>query len=254
MRRTVFGLIVAGALALALPAVAAGTKDRLLLLEQEVADLKAAAPSTSASALKIGQLEEQIETLTGRVEELSYQLDQANARLTAVTAALSGGAAAGLPIDLGASDPIAGKIADASTPAGSTGALEMPIDADAAFDYASSFLRTGDYARARDAFKLYLQAFPNHPRTADAQFRLGEIYLATGADADAADAFIAHIKKYPKDPRAAEAYLKLGAAFARLNQTTEACKVLKTMKAKFPGAAPVILQRADVEMSRIGCK
>lgn len=239
-----------GALA---PAAAGETKDRLISLERAVADLQAAAPATSASAVKIGQLEEQIQTLTGRVEELSYQLDQANARLQTVTSALAGGAPApGGPTSL-SGDPIADRIAG-TTGAASAGDIELPIDADAAFQYASSFLLNGDYARAETAFELYVKAFPNHPRSADAQFRLGEIYLATGANADAADAFIAHIKKYPSDPRAADAYLKLGTAFARMRQNAEACKVFKTMKTKFPNASQIVQERADVEMTKISCK
>ena len=51
-----------------------------------------------------------------------------------------------------------------------------------------------------------------------------------------------------------EAYLKLGTAFARLNKAKEACTVFKTMKAKHPNAPTPVLQRADLEMSRISCK
>lgn len=267
MRNALFAMVLSGAVLFASgavsPASAGSTKDRVEVLEQTVAELKAQTPAATASALKIGQLEEQIQTLTGRVEELSHQLDEANARLDAVSAALAGGALgappeAGGPTALSSGDAIADTISrsDAGAPAGAGGAsdVELPLDADAAFDYASSFLMRGDYARARAAFELYVKAFPNHPRTADARFRLGEIYLATGANADAADAFIAHIKKYPNDPRAAEAYLKLGSAFSRMNQEAEACKVFKTMRSKFPGASPTVLARADVEMSRINCK
>lgn len=265
MRKAMIGLALAGAAAS--PAFAQSTKDRVEMLEQSVAELQAQAPAATAASVKIGQLEEQIQFLTGRIEELSYELEQANARLDAITAALAGDAlgasalqpgspsSSGGPTALGG-DPIADAIArsDAGAATGDVSDVALPLDADAAFEYASSFLMSGDYARARAAFELYVEAFPNHARTADAQFRLGEIYLATGANADAADAFIAHIKKYPNDPRAAEAYLKLGSAFSRMEQTAEACKVFKSMRAKFPNASPVVLQRADVEMTRINCR
>jgi len=252
MRVTNFLMAMAGIFALAGPAFAGETKDRIGALEREVADLRAASAAASQSALKLAEMEQQIQILTGRVEELTNDLDQANARLASVTAALSGAAPAGSggPTSLTA-DPIADRIAE-SGPA--PGGVELPADAEAAFNYAYGFLLNGDYARAQKAFELYLKAFPNHPRTADAQFRLGEIYLASGANADAADAFIAHIKKYPNDPRAAEAYLKLGSAFSRMQQTAEACKVFKTMKTKFPNASPTVQERAAVEMTKIGCK
>ncbi|NWG91459.1 MAG: tol-pal system protein YbgF, partial [Parvularculaceae bacterium] len=59
---------------------------------------------------------------------------------------------------------------------------------------------------------------------------------------------------YPNSARNAEAYLKLGTAFSRLNQQSEACKVFKTLKSKYPTAAPAVLQRTDVEMARIDCR
>ncbi|GAB4523849.1 MAG: hypothetical protein Kow00133_11940 [Amphiplicatus sp.] len=255
-------LVLAGACASA-PAAAQSTKERLTALEQAVADLQARAPAAADTSVRLGQLQEQIQELTGRIEELSYELERTQARLDAVSAALAGGAegAAGLaegpaatggPVALApGGDPIADRIAEAS---GEESDVALPFDPDEAFSYASGFLLRGDYARAEEAFELYVEAFPNHPRTADAQFRLGEIYLATGKNADAADAFIAHIKKYPNDPRAAEAYLKLGTAFARLGQTGEACQVFKSMRSKFPNAPQPVRDRADLEMSRIDCR
>lgn len=271
MRLPLFAAAVAGAmLSVAAPAAAQSTKDRVEMLEQAVADLQARAPAAASSAVRIGQLEQQIQTLTGRIEQLSYELEQANARLDSMSAALAGdtlgaaeygqpGAGAGSgPVRLGpgaeapgAGDPIADRIAETS---GDESEVALPFDPNEAFDYASSFLLRGDYPRAQTAFEMYVEAFPNHPRTAEAQFRLGEIYLATGANADAADTFIAHIKKYPNDPRAAEAYLKLGTAFARLQKNTEACQVFKSMRGKFPNAAPAVMQRADIEMGKINCR
>jgi tol-pal system protein YbgF len=155
-------------------------------------------------------------------------------------------------------DPIADQIAQQAQGSGgqSGGAndVSLPLDPNAAFDYASGFILAGDYQRAKAAFTLYLEAFPNHQRTPDAQFRLGEIHLALEENAAAADAFIAHIRNYPNNGRAAEAYLKLGTAFARLDKPTEACTVFKTMKSKHPNAPAAVVQRADLEMARIDCK
>jgi tol-pal system protein YbgF len=271
----VLSLVFAAAAICAAPAAAESTKQRLARLEQSLLELQAAQPGATDAALKISRLEQEVQTLTGRVEELTYRLDQANARLEAVSAALaadpqsagafgaavSGGAATPSATTPGASTPSAqagggsdtiGRRIAESTESG--GDVELPLDSDAAFQYASDFLRSGDYNRAQKAFELYLQAFPNSPRAADAQFRLGEIYLATGANAEAADAFIAHIKKYPNDPRTAEAHLKLGTAFSRLGKRDEACKVLKATKTKFPSAPQAVLTRVDLEMQRASCK
>ncbi len=247
----------------------AGLNDRLAKVERLIAGLQSTADAASdptSLTVRISQMEREIQSLTGTVEELSYELDQANRRLEAVSQTLIGGldsssdfsdpgravASAG-PVALSAGDPIADQLNVAAAEERAV-SVELPFDPDAAFDYASGFLLQGDYERAQEAFELYVEAFPNHSHTANAQFRLGEIYLATGANAKAADAFIAHIRAYPNDPRAAEAYLKLGTAFARLEQPEQACKVFKSMKAKYPNASQPVVQRADLEMARINCQ
>lgn len=264
-----------GAMALAGPALG-GTKDDVRDLQARMQQAEQAIANQSAMMVRISELESRNQQLTGRIEELTYKLEQANQRLDAVTAALSGGTASEFgdapvagdgPVDLmgGASgaamssdDPIGDQIARETTvdQTGTVGGgdISLPIDPNAAFDYASGFLLAGDYQRAKAAFSLYLEAFPNHQRTPDAQFRLGEIHLALGENAAAADAFIAHIRNYPNNSRAAEAYLKLGTAFARLDKTSEACTVFKTMKSKHPNAPSAVVQRTDLEMARIDCK
>ncbi len=278
MSKNFFSKALIGAVALVAisgPA-AAGTKDDVRALQAQVARLEQAAAAQSQATVRISQLESQIQQLTGQIEELTYALDQANARLDAVTAALAGDEMAyaampdgdggariggGGPVDLTGGDAIAQEItradsslSSASAAPANTAGVELPLNPNAAYDYASGFLLRGEYAKAKAAFQLYIEAFPNHPRTPDAKFKLGEIHLALGENAAAADVFIDHIRSYPSDPHASEAYLKLGTAFARLDKPKEACTVFKTMKSKYPNAAQAVSQRADIEMARIDCK
>lgn len=275
-------LVIVGAMLL--PAAAsAGTKDDVRALQAQMAQVQQQLAAHREALVKISQLERQNQLLTGRLEELSHELDQANRRLESISAALAGDGTMGSadgelsgPRDFGSSpsggpvdltgrnapaagdDPIADQIAGQTRdPGGDSvggGDVSLPLDPEAAFDYASQFILAGDYQRAKAAFTLYLEAFPNHSRTPDAQFRLGEIHLALEENAAAADAFIAHIRNYPNNGRSAEAYLKLGTAFARLDKPTEACTVFKTMKSKHPNAPRAVLQRADLEMARIDCQ
>ncbi|MEZ5894377.1 MAG: tol-pal system protein YbgF [Parvularculaceae bacterium] len=259
--RTGFFAIIA-LVALTAPAMA-GTKEDIRDLQARIAQLEQSLAGQAQANVRIAALEEQNQRLTGEVEQLTYRLDMANQRLEAISAALAGdasyvpgqaGAATGGPVNLaGAAGDVSHDTTDATGSVGG-GDVALPLDPNAAFDYASNFLLAGDYKRARDAFTLYVEAFPNHPKTPDAQFRLGEIHLALGENAAAADTFIAYIRKYPNDPRTAEAYLKLGTSFARLEKNTEACTVFKSMKSKYPNAPSAVVQRADLEMARIKCK
>ncbi len=264
------------AVMITMPALA-GTKDDVRDLQARMERAEQALSGQSAATVRISELERQIQQLTGRIEELNYQLDQQNQRLDAISAVLAGDdmaaaegfkrldtdglvgpntrGSAGGPVNLAPGDPIADELAraDAGAAPASAPSVELPINPDAAYDYASSFLLSGDYPRAKAAFKLYGEAFPNHVRAADAKFRLGEIHLALGENADAAAVFLEHVQKYPNDARAAEAHLKLGTAFARMEKQKEACTIFKTMKSKFPNAPSPVVQRADLEMARIDC-
>lgn len=275
--RPMIALIGAVSVAIASSPASAGTKDDVRALQERMALVEQSIAGQSAQMVRVSELEAQIQGMTGLIEELTYQLDMANQRLDAVSAALAGdslGAEASAqgfpagrspssgPVDLTAGDPIADQLrndgaAQAPVPAPGDSAasdIALPLNPDAAYDYASAFLLKGDYQRAKSAFELYVEAFPRHSRTPDAKFRLGEIYLALGENASAADLFIGHIRSYPNDPRAAEAYLKLGTAFARLEKPDEACTVFKTMKTKYPDAGAAVTQRANLEMARISCQ
>lgn len=257
-------LLVAG---MAAPALA-GTKEDLRDLQEKVQRLEQSASGQSDALVRISELESQIQQMTGQIEQLSYALDQANSRLDAISSVLSGDAGSGDmmhgatgmgddfaasrgPVNLAAGDPVAQQITKSTDAAAS---VQLPADPDAAFEYASGFLLSGDYQHAKAAFEAYVEKFPNHPRTSEAKFRLGEVYLTLKENAAAADVFIDHIKSYPNDPRAAEAYLKLGTAFSRLDKSKEACTVFKALKAKFPNASRPVSQRVDLEMSRIHCQ
>lgn len=275
LNRFMIAMIGTVSVAVISTSASARTKDDIIDLQTRMDRAEQSISGQSAQLVRISELESQIQSLTGLVEELTYQLDITNQRLDAVTAALAGdtigadAAAQGLaasapgpssgPVDLTVGDPIADQIRnDQPVPPTGTVAgpndIALPLNPDAAYDYASAFLLQGDYPRAKAAFELYVEAFPRHARTPDAQFRLGEINLALGENASAADVFIGHIKNYPNDPRAAEAYLKLGTAFARMENTDQACTVFQVMKTKYPNASTAVIQRADLEMARINCQ
>ena len=261
----------------ALPANA-GKKEDIEALQIQVAELQrqlsalaANTGQTNANAtVQISQIQAENQRLTGELEALRNDMRQLTSRLDTMSRIIAGENFSGLGPDgidgvagsgdgrFATGDPNAltqtggASSSTALPPGGET--VNLPLDSDAAYEYASSLLLSGDYTRARIAFEMYVEAFPNARQTPDARFRLGEIYLATGANSDAAQAFINHIKLYPNDPRAPEAYLKLGTAFSRMEQTDQACNIFKQVRSKYPNASPIILQRTDVEMKRINCR
>ncbi|WP_306253064.1 tol-pal system protein YbgF [Parvularcula sp. IMCC14364] len=248
---------------------------------------------TGNMSTRVGQLERELQNLTGRIEQVAYQIEQNSRRLDTLTAALSSpGASAPVSNPLGgevygevyddntyslndqyrdqstgrADSGISGGPTDLSTTGAVSGAPSaessarasacagFPVgDANSTYDQAFDSLLNGDYGQAECKFQAFLDTYPEDPRAPDAQFRLGEIFLATGANLDAARAFLNHVRTWPGDARAPESYLKLGTAYSRLGKTEEACRIFDVTSSKYPNAAPAIRQRLAVERGSAGC-
>ncbi len=244
-------------------------------------------------SVRISQLERELQSLTGRIEQVMYTSEQNSRRLDTLTQILSGdpniastmptqqaeplepgsfneqyknlsGGSApvqapapvtGGPTSLSGAGAFSGTTIEpvAEAPAKADCSATMPGEVNGDFDYAFNALLNGDYATAECGFSTFLTRYPSDPRAPDAQFRLGEIYLATGANVEAAKAFLNHVKTWPNDSRAPESYLKLGTAYARLGKKEQACQIFTVMSSKYPNASLNVRQKLAVERGAAGC-
>jgi tol-pal system protein YbgF len=236
---------------------------------------------------KVQQLEAQIRNLTGRVEELGYQLQRVSERSDKIQSdtdlrlqALEGGAAprpdssgagaappppaADAASSLGAPPrPLgqlsktesmqAGAIKPASPPPAQqqaalpTGSIEQQYQA--AFDH----LVKHDYDRAESAFRAFVAKNPGDALAGNAQYWLGETYYVRQRYQDAAVAFLEGYQKYPKSPKAADNLLKLGMALGQVGQKAEACTTFGRLQKEFPDAPTNIKRRLVQESQKLQC-
>ncbi|MCQ8185437.1 tetratricopeptide repeat protein [Parvularcula maris] len=268
MRAITFGLAALLAAASSLPADAeaqrrrGGDEARLEDIEEQLRDLQGAVfgqdregapvrfqgadPSGRAAAaaqdpqmnaetlVRIGALEREIQSLTGQVEQLNFQLRQQQQIIRELYAAvypdgdgpgLSLGGQAEVVRSGGSLDPVTGGPVDLVGGGAAGDALPTYANAEAAFAAGRSALLEARYADAERAFLALTEQFPDSDRAGDATYYLGETYLAQGDLGAAARTFLDFVRNYPDNPRAAEAHLKLGQAFARADKVNEACRV-----------------------------
>ena len=135
LNRFLIAMIGTASMALVSTSASARTKDDIRDLQSRMDRAEQSISGQSASIARISELEQQIQSLTGLVEELTYQLDISNQRLDAVTAALAGdslgvdAAAHGLstsasssgPVDLTTGDPIADQLRNEEVPPSAPG-------------------------------------------------------------------------------------------------------------------------------------
>lgn len=230
--------------------------------------------------VRISQLEDQLRTITGQIEELHYNLDQMKRRLDTLTndidqrlAALEhpgGGPAATGPVALQGSRSQRGAGANPEEPASQKGTLggevavvpPAPATAPAEppdgspqdqYNYAFGLLRQANYPAAEQALRAFIQRYPNDLLAANAQYWLGETYYVRKDYNNAAAVFAEGYQKYPKGGKAADNLLKLGMALGQLGQKTDACRALTRLDHDFPTAPVAFKDRVGDEKKNIGC-
>jgi tol-pal system protein YbgF len=220
------------------------------------------------AAVRLNQIEQALAELTGRVEELTYRLEQQQRVLDRLEGMRTPefGEPSNLPIlddDMNAPFPTdelgsaqggpTDLIGDGGMPARSGPVVTLPDTPDAAYNLAYDSVLAADYPRAEAALEQFIEKFPDAEQVPEAKYLLGEVYLATGANGDAARVFLDHVSTYRDDRRSPEAYLKLGVAFSRLERTDEACKVFNAGEAKFTDMSERLKRRYESEKGAAGC-
>lgn len=242
-------------------------------------DGSASAPSMggagSADTLsRLGEIEDQLRSLTGRVEELGHRVDQtaqdlqnykADSELRFQDLQKGAGAppapgepqepsAATGPAQLtppGASKPAAPAAARAA-PAAPTVSLPAGTS-QVQYDFAIDLLKRGQFPQARDALKQFLQQHPKDALAGNAQYWLGETYYVQGQYKDAADSFLKGYTTYSKSSKAPDSLLKLGMTLSALGQKDAACATFGQLKEQFPQASPAVVARNKQERQKAGC-
>lgn len=306
-------LVLAGWLAVPTPAPAAdqgpaslaaaigGAGEELRRLDAELAALRrdelrlaqaatpggdvGANPAAARLAVRVNQLELDLRTVTGRIEELSFQVKRMEERLEKFIADVDyrladrGGPAAGgearppetapvIPPPHAGGPRVLGPVAPppapasppaapASPPPPQTAAVAPPaaVGASARDDYARAFslLQKGNYIEAEAAFSAFLQQHKDDPLADNARYWLAETYYARQDYRRAAEAFLDAYEKSKTGPKAPDTLLKLALSLNALGKPKEACASLRELGRAFPDAAPALKDRARQEQQKLNC-
>jgi len=246
--------------------------------------------------VRITQLEDLVRSLTGQLEESSYQNRQVQQRLDLLErevdmrlGSLEGGggtpqAASGSANNPPPARPPAGASGTLAPDTGVLGYVTTPppsrltspgqpamqtppttLDAAAArailpagtpevqYNHAFSLLRQGDYARAEQAFRAFVEVNGTHTLAGNAQYWLGETYYARSNYEAAAVAFAKGYKEYPNSSKTPDNLFKLGMSMSALNKKREACAAFQKLRADFPSITGTLQRQVTDQMARNGC-
>jgi tol-pal system protein YbgF len=230
-----------------------------------------APPANATLMQRVDDIEESMRRLTGQLEEFSHQADQLSQRTDRLQRQLdfleqnrANDQAAALPPDdappARPGPPRGGQGGTLGTlPSGNRNQTPpAPAyqvgNAQAEFDGAMTFLTRGQYDRASEAFRGFVDSYPDSELAPQALYWNADIAYSTRRDYPAAARDFAELlKKYPGAQRAPESMLKLGLSLLALGQKQEGCAALAALPAKYPNAAAAIATRARTERRTAAC-
>ena len=241
--------------------------------------------------LKLSEIENQFQQLTNRFEEINFKLDKLTNRLSKVQAdnqirfqdienaiTSEGGIkkvsknndllpGSSEPQDLGS---ISYKDNETNDAIQQTQSIETTAsivtenfeseekilpneDPDKQYEFATSFLKVGDYPTAERAFREFVLTNPNHELAGNAQYWYAETFRIRQLYTDAASAYLEGYQKYPKGQRAPINLLKLGVSMVQIGEKDQGCKMINGVEKQYPKANQSVIQKAKYESQKFEC-
>ena len=131
----------------------------------------------------------------------------------------------------------------------------LPQDTpDKQYEFATSFLKVGDYSTAERAFREFVISNPEHNLAGNAQYWYAETFRIRQLYTDAASAYLEGYQKYPKGEKAPINLLKLGVSMVQIGEKDQGCKMINGVEKQYPKANQSVIQKAKYESQKFECK
>ena len=128
------------------------------------------------------------------------------------------------------------------------------IKPDKQYEFATSFLKVGDYPTAERAFREFVLSNPDHELAGNAQYWYAETFRIRQLYTDAASAYLEGYQKYPKGEKAPINLLKLGVSMIQIGEKDQGCKMINGVEKQYPQANQSVIQKAKYESQKFECK
>ena len=240
--------------------------------------------------LKLSELEEQFKVLTNNFEEINFKLDKLSSRITKIQTdnqvrfqdleksglnkerevssskeKLPGSSEAQ---DLGSisdSDIVSVEQSQKTQSIESVGSVVtetaertekiLPATSpEEQYEFATSFLKVGDYETAEFALREFVDTNPGHKLAGNAQYWYGETFRVRQLYQDAASAYLDGYQKYPKSAKAPVNLLKLGVMLVQIGEKDQGCSMILGVKVQYPKASQSVIQKAEYEKKKFNCE
>ena len=121
------------------------------------------------------------------------------------------------------------------------------------YEFATSFLKVGDYSTAERAFREFVLFNSDHELAGSAQYWYAETFRIRQLYTDAASAYLEGYQKYPKGKKAPINLLKLGVSMVQIGEKDQGCKMINGVELQYPNANQSVIQKAKYESKKFEC-
>ena len=121
------------------------------------------------------------------------------------------------------------------------------------YEFATSFLKVGDYPTAERAFREFVLSNSDHKLAGNAQYWYAETFRIRQLYTDAAAAYLEGYQKYPKGEKAPVNLLKLGVSMVQIGEKDQGCKMINGIEKQYPKAKQSVIQKAKYESQKFEC-
>jgi len=121
------------------------------------------------------------------------------------------------------------------------------------YEFATSFLKVGDYSTAERAFREFVISNPDNELAGSAQYWYAETFRIRQLYTDAASAYLEGYQKYPKGKKAPINLLKLGVSMVQIGEKDQGCKMINGVELQYPNANQSVIQKAKYESKKFEC-
>ena len=121
------------------------------------------------------------------------------------------------------------------------------------YEFATSFLKVGDYSTAERAFREFVLSNSEHELAGSAQYWYAETFRIRQLYTDAASAYLEGYQKYPKGSKAPINLLKLGVSMVQIGEKDQGCKMINGVELQYPKANQSVIQKAKYESKKFEC-
>ena len=131
--------------------------------------------------------------------------------------------------------------------------LPQDLSAKEQYEFATSFLKVGDYSTAERAFREFVLSNGEHELAGSAQYWYAETFRIRQLYTDAASAYLEGYQKYPKGNKAPINLLKLGVSMVQIGEKDQGCKMINGVELQYPKANQSVIQKAKYESKKFEC-